>query len=438
MFGLGSLAIPTSLLESAVQAALVDVLVPAAAPPLGMTARILLALALAGVGLVAGAAIARRTACPKPDQAERQRGAEWPGEAGAQAPLPDDGLPFPVAQDHARIEIAESVVQPEDAPAKHFPRLYVTEQPEAALPVSDGWVAQPETGEWPMATGEEEPAPSPVSPSPVSPSSVSPVPAVPANASVAHASLSNPSPAASDPDVLSHAELLDRLELALRRRRERFSAMAPGAAAAPAAPAHTDVTVPFPPLVAQEAVPAETGLAPSDLTETGWLEDHDIAFSPLPDFAVPQPGESLDFATPEFDGEEDEFARRDFVTPRQIITPSFAALADCSDNEDEDEYDEEEDEDDDSGKGYSSLIDYSRPSPLMKQACLRLEDTPSEAGADDPLAPFPGEQGLPDSFGMAPADGVPPPPSSTPPVSEETEQALRAALANLQRMGGAA
>jgi len=75
LFGLGSLAIRPALLESAVLATHVDALVPAAAPPLGITARILLALAMAGIGGLIGATVARWINRPKQPKSERKRGA---------------------------------------------------------------------------------------------------------------------------------------------------------------------------------------------------------------------------------------------------------------------------------------------------------------------------------------------------------------------------
>ena len=73
LFGLGSLAVRPSLLETVVMASRVDLVIPAAAPPLGVTARILVALALAAVGSVIGLVIARRLARPKPEVRERKR-----------------------------------------------------------------------------------------------------------------------------------------------------------------------------------------------------------------------------------------------------------------------------------------------------------------------------------------------------------------------------
>ena len=74
-FGLGSLAVRPSLLEDLVLKSHIDLVIPAAAPPLGITARILLALVLAALGAVLGIALARRLARPKPEARERKRGA---------------------------------------------------------------------------------------------------------------------------------------------------------------------------------------------------------------------------------------------------------------------------------------------------------------------------------------------------------------------------
>ncbi len=73
LFGLGSLAVRASLLEAIVIAGHIDTLVPSAAPPLGITARIMLALAMAMIGGTLGALIARWIARPKPAAHERRR-----------------------------------------------------------------------------------------------------------------------------------------------------------------------------------------------------------------------------------------------------------------------------------------------------------------------------------------------------------------------------
>lgn len=83
LFGLGSLAIRVGLLEQLVLASKLDTVFSAAAPPLGVSARILLALVLAVGGALLGAAIARKIAAPKPVVRERKRGAT-PAETAAQ------------------------------------------------------------------------------------------------------------------------------------------------------------------------------------------------------------------------------------------------------------------------------------------------------------------------------------------------------------------
>ena len=74
LFGLGSLAVRASLLESMVLSLSLDVLLPAAAPPLGMKFRLILALLLAAIGVALGAVLARRIARPRQVQAPRRRG----------------------------------------------------------------------------------------------------------------------------------------------------------------------------------------------------------------------------------------------------------------------------------------------------------------------------------------------------------------------------
>ncbi len=75
LFGLGSLAVRPALLEQLVLNSHIDLVIPAAAPPLGLTARILLALVMAGLGVVLGIILTRRLNRPTEEQHERKRGA---------------------------------------------------------------------------------------------------------------------------------------------------------------------------------------------------------------------------------------------------------------------------------------------------------------------------------------------------------------------------
>lgn len=87
-----ALAIPASLIERAAAAVHLDQLVPAARPPLGFTARLLLAFALAlgggPVGWLAARALRRRAAAPAPRQ-PRAEAAPEPEPAPFARPDPD-------------------------------------------------------------------------------------------------------------------------------------------------------------------------------------------------------------------------------------------------------------------------------------------------------------------------------------------------------------
>ena len=83
LFGLGSLAVRSSLLEDLVLKSHIDLIIPAAAPPLGVTARILLALVMAAVGAMLGIMLTRRLTRPEPEVYERKRGAK---DLAAQSP----------------------------------------------------------------------------------------------------------------------------------------------------------------------------------------------------------------------------------------------------------------------------------------------------------------------------------------------------------------
>ena len=87
-----------------------DVIFPMAAPPLGMTARILLSLAMAVIGIAAGAAIARRIARPKPVERQRRRSANVVEAKASERPASSTG------NKHMRRE-----AQPQAEPAASAP-----------------------------------------------------------------------------------------------------------------------------------------------------------------------------------------------------------------------------------------------------------------------------------------------------------------------------
>ena len=85
LFSLGSLAMRPAVLEAVVLALRIDQVLPFAAPPLGMTARVLLAVAMAALGAILGLLLARRLA----------RTGSMPIPAGTTVPA-DPEAPAPV------------------------------------------------------------------------------------------------------------------------------------------------------------------------------------------------------------------------------------------------------------------------------------------------------------------------------------------------------
>ncbi|MCW1382019.1 hypothetical protein OLX02_04215 [Novosphingobium sp. KCTC 2891] len=76
LFGLGSFALPSEFLERLVGVTGLSALVPAAAPPLGITARLLIALAMTVAGITAGLVLGLRLRPrPRPAAVVRRRGA---------------------------------------------------------------------------------------------------------------------------------------------------------------------------------------------------------------------------------------------------------------------------------------------------------------------------------------------------------------------------
>lgn len=108
--GLGSFAVAPALLEGPVVALGIPALVPAAAPPLGFTARVMFAIAMMGVGALAGYAIGRLMGREKAEAPVRMRGF---GKAAREESTFETCRP---------INAAEDLGAPLDAPvAEHVP-----------------------------------------------------------------------------------------------------------------------------------------------------------------------------------------------------------------------------------------------------------------------------------------------------------------------------
>lgn len=119
LFGLGSLAIRTSLLEALVLSTHLDAVLEFVAPPLGMKARIILALCLAVLGGMIGAAFARRLARPKPERRERKRKAAPARRSSPESRLSEPVVAAPLDDGHQQDETG----RPDDA-SKGVPFQY--------------------------------------------------------------------------------------------------------------------------------------------------------------------------------------------------------------------------------------------------------------------------------------------------------------------------
>lgn len=168
LLGVGSLLLRTSLVEGAVVASHLDALIPAAAPPLGTTARLMLAGLLSLPGGVIGWVLAKRLGAPKKagpqvfKVAEADLGADqWPGVAEVQA----------------------SPVAPEPAPSLDPSSLAAVIEEDIPLPAAEAAIVQ-----------EVIPGPR--------------------NHTAAQRILT------ADLADLSHVELVERLAIALQRREE--------------------------------------------------------------------------------------------------------------------------------------------------------------------------------------------------------------------------
>lgn len=287
LFGLGILAVRTGLLEAVVASLDLDAAIPAAAPPLGATARILLAFGFALVGAAIGAAIGLLMARSRPDNVARRTEAAAAKEAAreavreakafeaeaAAAPLTAETGEAPGFIDISRLDLGEALrIEPEvDGEPAFAPEPEIHHEPEIEVIAADA--PAPET-ELKPARAFERPL-DPVSfPLPES----FPVPGGAAAARLNSASL----------DSLSHLELIERLALSLQKRREEAAAAAEQAAepiaAEAIAPSRTTPSY-YPPVsadAAERGYASLLGLSRPPVQDQGEDDSTSIARFPEP------------------------------------------------------------------------------------------------------------------------------------------------------------
>lgn len=134
LLGLGSLTVSAPALEGLVLATHIDAIVPAAAPPLGMTARLIVALALAvvggGIGWLLALRVAGPDAVPEPHVfkfSDLDDNLPWPGMADPAATADEPAVPAELAFDPVALPDPEPEIaaapEPKPAPAMAAERI---------------------------------------------------------------------------------------------------------------------------------------------------------------------------------------------------------------------------------------------------------------------------------------------------------------------------
>lgn len=543
LFGLGSLAIRTGLLEAMVLKLRIDLIVPFAAPPLGMKARILLALGMAIGGALAGLWIGRRLqGGPKAPKASgglfaglaRVAGREGnPAPAarrrplttnvnyerdfsGDHAPLPGGQPQFlsssdydfithveerkgaaygqPVPQDGALLDLDGFLAEPMPAPEHNegrpaeAPALRPFDMRPAAVgpaPIAPP-AAMPVSSERPFAAPPAFAKPA----EPVQTDAlITPVVEVPVAQASAPDAGSTPAPAVVH-EGMTHLDLVNRLAGSMQARRERIALARAAAATVEAAPAPAPAepaTMQFEPVnfepvrfepvatfAAEATLPAATGLTPETAEPAGMRRFDAPSTADASTVIVPPPmGMPAALRPLSFDEHADDEPDISHVPPRSISFPQAAPAEHVAEALTEAGDEAEAEAENDLEGGYSSLLELSRPAQ-PRHAFIRIEDHEADAGEAEPVVVFPGqaprpfdaprpaayetpspaltpvlpavaEAAAPVEPAAAPrpfdAPAQPAAPASIPAVRadrEETERALRTALATLQRMSGAA
>lgn len=506
LFGLGSLAIRSSLLEAAVLAIGIDTILPAAAPPLGVTARILLALALGFLGALVGGYTARFLVRSSAGQAPRNRVVTREVKLRNRDAHPDAPARRPISAleelGEDQIDTAPQTAGPaltgrrraltlqEDHSGTHFhdhaplpggaPQLLDLAADLAADEVDDAAdddvpaldlssFAAPQEFIAPFAEVAEVEAQTEFMPPIAEEHAASPrferLGATPMfkpaarlqftdpyqipEAEVAEAVFEAAPPTAAERianaplDDLGMLELAERLGRAMERRRQLAASAAP-------------ITL-----------PRLSGASLDAATFDPFAGETESPFAALaPKTApgqIPAPLRPLSFGPTSAEDEDEALpdVLESLLPPRRIKVPALPIPP-------VDELDEPEAEEISATDDYPSLLDVSRPL-VLRQQFVRIVESDAESDEIEPVVIFPGQasrQIMPSFAGdeptgadpieapanpglrrfdapmgavpgaIRPISGSPPSPVMNDP--EETERALRSALATLQRMSGAA
>lgn len=453
LFGLSGLAIRPGLLEQAVLVMNIQALIPAAAPPLGMTARILVALALAAIGALAGAVLAWRLRPGQNNASPRKRtaaSAAWfdddglspleravsQGTAAEGNPLEETGgerfsvnnaMPArlraaPFAEPSEQImSVAELGFESFDAPQADEERGTSRDEQNADMPEDEAGKpgsalfqrfvdTPPKVGsdaDQDCASAHAEEGTAAIGPTVEQDGAEEAESVIVQGAQAGNAETRTAAEriATADLSELSHVELLERLAMTMERRRQ-----AEKVAPADPEPARVSQVTAFP-----------TDEASAGRTDTDFALPSDSRVATIPAGLRPI----------DIDDRNDE-ALPGFVPPRRIGMPRntsgpqgegsdmtesepFQVRAGIDDVHGQTGSEAVQDDDERAlNEGYSSLLDLSRP---------------LHAGPGDTVSGLPVQSDMPEGESKAggSADRTDP---------DDAEKALRSALATLQRMSG--
>lgn len=513
LLGLGSLVLPAVLLERAVAATGLASLLPAAAAPLGFTARAMIAVVAALAGASIGIAIARRVAksqagTPESRIAQLSAGSRRPisikDEVGGQGVVNGESLPInrrralAISEDDRPSDFlyqAPLPGEPADAATSPAEEAFGEPEPLELNDLADEAPAEPAPDAIPPADHEDSPMTDFRELEPAS--SAQPLPAPEAELSrrstfgqrgaeplpfsapslardeteleTEEVLATEPEPCLAavpesthgpDPELpadwetapldrLGLVQLVQRLGSTIERRRELMAQAAALPAAAPfvADPADFEAA---PAEEAAQAMAAYFGSAAAPASSDEIPVEADFpnsaeTVSPA-DWAEPAPARPGFLGSFAVDGEEEEAGDPppDFSLPLRrkgaAAAPAFTPLHDPDDGDEIDPYASftaDESDEDHEEDGYSSLLGMSNPFNTPKGEFVRIEEPEPAAGSLEPAVVFPG-QGKPTARLFDPPGDAAASNGSAPRVPADADDALRAALATLQRMSGAA
>jgi len=489
LLGIGSMVLPMAMFDNfAVASGLSDVSQPAQ-PPLGATARILVALVAAAIGAIAGLLIARRVAAanapaPATRRAAAMRPASEPASGGIKRPISaheelgeggldaDDEEATPrelfagrrralsVTDESARSEFLSFAPLPGQNPNSDDEPLdlLLFEEPEPAVPAQDTEAAEPVPAIEPEAVATNSAFGTAAMSRPPSRSNYSEVAVSTSREAAPFTRKVEPETAAPIGErslgELGVVELVERFAIALQRHREASAAM-------PAAEASCDEPIASEPDV-ETAEEAEFEVAADRLVQA---EPHAPHFAEIP--AALRPFGFDEDVADDADGSED---LPDFDLTAALSQSRSGLAAPAAEPEEELEVEAATDDESEVAEAeYTSLLAMKSPFGLSREP-VRIDDFAEDEG-DEPVVVFPGQaarRASPAADGPArdavaslatPGSGSRPfdaplarveqaaatarvsfgqPAGHKPANPGDTERALRDALEKLQKMSGAA